>query len=272
VESVEQRSTTARIASGSVDEGDRARLTAHRYARAPLLVGVAGVDTRLAEALETAIGGAETVRLVRDESAFSHLLVRRRGEEVRIVGADGFVRHEGIAADPGAMADLGAILRKEAAAKSLGDMENPAQTFGVDLRLEGNRTSFGLGAEISFSVESDRDGYLTLLDLGTDGTVAMLLPNSGSPSVRVTAGRRMSFPEGDLVFEAQPPVGTGMVRAFVTSAPLAIPIPPGSEYAYGGEDFAARVTEALMAAAGRDGEAVRLETWGTASVVYEITN
>lgn len=272
VESVEQRITITRVASGSVDEGDRARLAAHRYARAPLLVGVAGVDTRIADAIETAIGGAATVRLVRDESAFSHLIVRRRGEELRVVGADGFVRHEGIAAAPDAMSDLGAILRKEAAAKSLGDMENPAQSFGVDLRLEGDRTSFGLGAEISFSVESDRDGYLTLLDLGTDGTVAMLMPNAGTPSVRVTAGRRVSFPDGDLVFEAQPPVGTGMVRAFVTSEPLGIPIPAGSEYAYGGEDFAARVTEALMAAAGRDGEAVRLDTWGTASVVYEITN
>jgi hypothetical protein len=40
----------------------------------------------------------------------------------------------------------------------------------------------------------------------------------------------------------------------------------------GGEEFAAEVAEALKRAAGVDGDAVRLDTWGTASVVYEITN
>ena len=272
VESVGQRSTVARVASGSVNEGDHARLVAHRYARSPLLVNVAAVDTRLADALQTDLADAGSIRLVHEEDAFSHLLVRRRGETLRVVGADGFVRHDGIAASPAAMRDLGDILRKEAAAKNLGDMDNPAHPFALDLELEGGRTSFGLGDELSFGVESDRDGYLTLLDLGTDGTVAMLLPNAGTPSVRVSAGQRVSFPENDLVFEVQPPVGGGMVRAFVTSEPLAIAIPSGSEYAFGGEEFAARVTDALIEAVGRDGEAVRLDSWATASIVYEIHN
>jgi hypothetical protein len=63
-----------------------------------------------------------------------------------------------------------------------------------------------------------------------------------------------------------------MVRAFVTAEPLDITIPPGELYVAGGEEFAAEVAEALKRAAGVDGDAVRLDTWGTASVVYEITN
>jgi hypothetical protein len=40
----------------------------------------------------------------------------------------------------------------------------------------------------------------------------------------------------------------------------------------GGEDFAAEVAGALIAAVGTDGGAVSLDSWGTASVVYEIQN
>lgn len=272
VESVTQRTTVARIASGSVDEGDRARLTAHRYSRSPLLVNVAAIDSRLAEALQKSLDGATSIRLVHDESSFSHLIVRRRGPELRVIGADGFVRHEGIDAALESMDRLGGLLRKEAAAKSLGDMDNPAQMFGFELELLGGKTSFGLGEEIGFSVESDRDGYLTLIDLGTDGTVVMLLPNAETPSVRIRAGRKMTYPEGGLYFEAQPPVGTGLVRAFLTPEPLAIEIPIGEDAASGGEEFAAEVTAALIEAVGSDGDAVLLESWGTASIVYDIHN
>jgi hypothetical protein len=271
-ESVTQRTTLARIVSGRVAEGDYARLTAYRFEASPLLVNVAAIDTRLAEALETALGATPSIGLVEAEASFSHLLVRRRGDELRVVGADGFVRHDAIPATAEAMADLATLLRKEAAAKSLGDMENPAQAFGFGVRLLGGKTAFGLGEEISFSVESDRDGYLTLVDIGTDGTVSMLLPNAESGTVRVRAGETVTYPEDDVYFEAQPPAGAGMVRAFLTAEPLPIDIPAGELYRTGGEDFAAEVAGALIAAVGTDEGAVSLDSWGTASVVYEIQN
>ena len=94
VESVTQRTTVARVASGSVDEGDRARLTAHRNARSPLLVNVAAIDSRLASALQASLNEAQSIRLVHDGNSFSHLIVRRRGEELHVVGSDSFIRHE----------------------------------------------------------------------------------------------------------------------------------------------------------------------------------
>jgi hypothetical protein len=235
-------------------------------------VNVAAVETRLVEALRAAVGGHRSIRLVEGENDFSHLIVRRRGDELRVIGSDGFARHEGISANPSAMDGLGDILLKEAAAKSLGDMDNPAQSFGFDVSLRDNRTSFGLGEDIAFVVESDRDGYVTLIDLGTDGTVAMLLPNEDDPSMRIRAGERLEYPGGDLAFEALPPAGGGMVRAFLTAEPLDISIPAGQLYASGGADFAGQVIEALKRAAGIEDGAVRLDSWGTASVVYEITN
>jgi len=170
------------------------------------------------------------------------------------------------------MADLAGLLQKEAAAKSLGDMENPAQSFGFELELLDGKTSFGLGEEVAFTVRSDRDGFVTLVDLGTDGTVAMLLPNRESPSVRIRAGETLTFPEGNLYFEALPPVGSGMVRAFLTAQPLEIDIPSGDDYRVGGAEFAGEITRALVRSAGSDGDAVRLDSWGSASVVYDIHN
>jgi len=272
VESVGDRTTVANVASGRVRAGDEANLVAFSYAMSPLLVNVAAIDSRLVGSLQDRLGGGEEVVLVEGDDDFSHLIVRRGGEELRVIGSDGFARHEAIPTDAAGIATLADALLKEAASKRLGDMENPAQKFGVRLELLGGRTSFGLGEEIGFAVQSERDGYVTLVDLGTDGTVAMLLPNADAPSVRVRAGERFEFPdpESGLTFRALEPTGTGLVRAFVTQAPLEIRIPSGEDYAFGGADFAGQVTNALMASAGRDGSAVRLDTWGTASIVYDL--
>jgi hypothetical protein len=272
VEAVAQRTTSTRVASGAVRRGDRARLVAHRYETSPLVVSVASIDTRLAEQLRSTLQDAEGIRLAEAENDFAHLIVRRGGDELRVVGSDGFVRHAGLATNTAGIERLGAALRKEAASKRLADMDNPAQAFAVDLRLLGRGTSFGIGEEMAFSVESERDGYLTLVDLGTDGTVAVLLPNADTPSARVSAGRRFTYPEpnGDLVLTALEPTGSGLVRAFVTPTPLAVSIPAGEVYRFGGEELARELAAALAAAAGEVEGAVRLEPWGTASIVYEI--
>jgi len=274
VSTVGQRTTDARVVSGRVQQGDQASLRAHRYAESPLLVSVAALDTRLGGALRTELGATPGIRLVDREDAFAHLIVRRGGDELRVVGSDGFPRHTGIGTDAGGVTRLADALRKEAASKRLADMDNPAQAFGVGLAMLGDKTSFGVGEEISFTVRSERDGYLTLVDMGTDGTVAMLLPNAETREVRVRANQDFTFPSpgGALMFTALEPAGTGLVRAFVTERPLDIAIPAGEDYAFGGEELAGRIGAALSAVAGSLEGAVRLDSWGTASVVYEIQN
>lgn len=272
VRSVAQRAATAEVTEGSVSEGERAKLTAFRYARLPLLVNVAGVDTESAEAIRSALEGASGIGIVEEIDAFSHLIVRRRGEELRIIGADGFLRHEGFSVGPEGADDVALALRQEAAAKYLADMDNPGQAFGVRIRLEGDKTSFGIGEKVSFHATSDRDGYLTLVDLGTDGTVVMLFPNQYQPATRIEAGQTLSFPTPEMGFDLQifPPAGRGMVRAFVTPEPLDVPM--NGEYPEGDESFALAIAEAVAKAAGMEGDAVRLDNWATASLVYDIHN
>jgi hypothetical protein len=272
VESVTQTASMARVTGGSPKVGEKAKLVAYRFASEPLRVNTAGIDSESAAALAQALGDTKDVVLVPEEDAFSHLLLRRRGSELRIVGSDGFVRHEGIGMGRGGAADLAGRLRQEAAAKQLADMENPAQVFGVDIRLEGDKTAFGIGETVSFHATSERAGYLTLVDLGTDGKVVMLFPNAHQPAVKIEAGQTLSFPTEEMGFELQifPPVGRGMVRAFVTPEPLDVPMQ--GEYPEGDERFAAAIAAAVMKAAGVVSGAVRLDSWSTASIVYDIHN
>ena len=273
VEHVGQRTTTVRVEDGSVKEGDLARIVGFRYPTQPLLVNTGSADSEALAALRAELGDDPNIKLVEEEDAFSHLILRRLGEETRVVGADGFVRHDGLPVGAAAGPALAEALRREAAAKRLADMDNPGQRYGLELSMGGGRTSFGLGETVQFTIRSERAGYVTLVDLGTDGTVAMLLPNADQPSLRIEAGGTIEYPSPDAGVELQflPPVGRGMVRAFVTEEPLDITIPAGETYAYGGEAFAAKVTEAVKNAAGDLEGTVRLDSWSTASIVYEIT-
>ncbi len=272
VEAVTQSGSTAKVTKGTPKVGEKARLVGYRFATEPLRVNIAGIDTETAAALAQSLGDTKDIVLVEEEDAFSHLLLRRRGNDLRVVGADGFVRHEGLPMGRVGAADLAGRLRQEAAAKRLADMENPAQDFGVSLRLEGGKTDFGIGETVSFHATSDRAGYLTLVDLGTDGKVVMLFPNAHQPSVKIEAGQTLSFPTEEMGFELQifPPVGRGMVRAFVTPEPLDVPM--DGEYPEGDERFAAAIAAAVMKAAGSVDGAVRLDSWSTASLVYDIHN
>ncbi len=270
--SVTPERAVARVASGSPREGDRARLIAMRFPRTPLLTNVAELDDGTTGALRAALGGSDAVTLEGRAEAFSHLLLRRRGDSLRIVGLDGATR-AAFAATSGEAGAVARHLRKKAAARRLAEMENLAQGFEVEVWLEGGARELGLGETVVFHARSGRAGYLTLVDLGTDGTVTLLFPNAYETGSRVEAGETRSLPSESMGFEieVQPPTGRGLVRAFVTPEPLAIPVE--GPFTTGDELLADRIAAAVEEAGGRPPEAtnaVRLDTWGTASLVYTI--
>ena len=259
------------IVSGSVNAGDRAMLDAYAFPEMQLRVNVGGVDTETVESLRSVLEGAP-VQLVEDENAFGHVILRRRGTEIRVLGQDGFERYVVEAGSEGADALAGRLFQ-EAAALRLGEMDNLGQSFGVDVWMEGGKSSFGVGEMVTFSARADRDGYLTLVDLGTDGSVTVLFPNPYEPDNAVRSGQTITFPSAAMDFEivAQPPAGRGMVRAFVTAEPLDLPM-SADDFTSGDVLLADRIAEALMRAAGRrTSGAVDLTNWATAALVYDIT-
>lgn len=272
VESTTPERASVRVVSGSVEEGERARMAGYRFPAAPLRVNVGEVGTATTEALSRAVQEARSVQLVENPDAFSHLLLRRGGDSVRVVGLDGATRERFAAGQAGADA-LAGHLRKEAAAKQLGDIENPAQDFGVEVWLEEGQRTLGLGQSVTFHARAERDGYLTLVDLGTDGQVTVLYPNPYEDDNRVREGETYTFPTAEMDFEiqVQPPPGRGMVRAFLTEEPL--DLPSGSDFTSGDVLLAERIAGAVKEVAGPvegSSEAIRLDSWGTAAMVYEI--
>jgi hypothetical protein len=185
---------------------------------------------------------------------------------------DGALRHT-FPAGVGSVPELAADLRMEAAAKELADMENPAPDFQVKLWLADGQTTFGIGELVTFQAESEADGYLTLVDLGTDGTVTVLFPNPYDRDNRVKAGERFVYPTPEMGadIEAQPPAGRGMVRAFLTAKPLDLPL--GDDFISGDVLLADVIAAAVKKAAGEIREAPRavsLDGWASSSVVYEV--
>lgn len=271
ITSVQRDRARATILAGSMVDGDRAVLVAVPPASPRLVVSVAGVDTGTLEGLREVQGLEESgILLQEDPDAYAQLLLTRRGTDVRVLGQDGYTRHV-VAAGPRGSEDLAAALIQEAAALAVAQLENPGQTFGVEVSMLGNPRDLGLGETVRFSVLSGASGYLTLLDVGTDGAVTLLYPNPYEPGMRIEAGRVVDFPSDAMGFEivAQPPRGRGLVRALVTPEPLFTNVL--DDFVSGGPEVADALRTALFNVAGTtDSGAIQLDSWGTAALVYEI--
>ena len=95
------------------------------------------------------------------------------------------------------------------------------QTAGFGVRAEARKTELKIGRdEFQFNVVSERDGFLTILGYSADGTLAQLVPNTVSGTVRVRKGQSWRFPTGDGFFLAtQEPPGPTQLLVMVSASP-----------------------------------------------------
>jgi serine/threonine protein kinase len=97
-----------------------------------------------------------------------------------------------------------------------------AQTGGFGVRAEPLKTDLSIAArdQVRFRVTAERDGHLYVIGLSADGSLAVLVPNSLTPSVRVRKGQAFQFPvrEG-LTLTANPPTGPGRMLVLVSELP-----------------------------------------------------
>ncbi len=266
--------SVATLLSGTVEPDDRLRLVGYRFPTTPLRVNVGGVSSATADALREEFDERGSVRLVEDPDDYAELLLRRRADEIAVLSSDGTERSR-VGADGDGRSRLVGILRGEAAASRLGAMENPSQPFDVELRLNAGEETLALGETVRFEVRSERGGYLTLVDLGTNDSITVLYPNHIEPGpVRVPAGEWVSFPSDEMGFdiEVQPPPGRGMVRAWVTPEPIDVPL-TGEAVTQGDDRLADAVIRSVLEGIGEVPDApgaVPLAGWASASLFYEI--
>lgn len=106
-----------------------------------------------------------------------------------------------------------------------------------DVTVSAARTErpFRLRDEVCFSFQVDRDSHVTLIDVGTSGAVAVLLPNGFSPRARAEAGRVHRIPGDEftgfvLTLDGVP--GRERLVALATKQPVPVTLlpPPGQAF------------------------------------------
>ncbi|HYR12289.1 MAG TPA: DUF4384 domain-containing protein [Longimicrobium sp.] len=161
-----------------------------------------------------------------------HLAVAAEANGYLVLGRDGSVRHRVEARSPveGAAA-LRPVLEQEMGALQLEELAAPAETFPLEMLFTSGTGRFRTGDAVELRVVAGRGGYLTLVDLGTDGTVVVLYP-SEVDDPRVPPMHPVHVPSAELrarfapdpPYQAAEPYGRGVVRAFVTPRPLTVTV------------------------------------------------
>lgn len=267
VTAVEGDVARAALLSGSAPAaGSRATLTAFAFPEAALSVSLADVDAATRAAVRQAAGATTGIRFTDSARDFAHLILRPAENGYVVIGMDGATRHQIDGNRAGAARSVAAELQKEAGAHQLAALDNPGQAAALDFGFRDGRTSFSVGDRIGFRVRAQRAGYLTIVDLGTDGRIVVLYPTEPGEDGRLEAGATFNLPAGDVWYEAQEPAGRGIVRAFLTDRPMNL------RFSDDGPEQAGTVLSALRAAAGQGpvAAAVPTGTWATAAVVYTI--
>jgi len=129
------------------------------------------------------------------------------------------------------MGVLRPLLENAYAIKKLTRMDNDSAPFRVSVwatgspdpgRVEGKFLEMKVGDPVYFHFRSQKDAYLTLLNVGADGGITILFPNGYIPHNRVVAGKTYTIPTPEMGFELHlgGPPGQELVKAFATEFPL----------------------------------------------------
>jgi hypothetical protein len=240
---------------------------------ATLRVSVAGLPSSARTSVASSLRAVPYVTVSSRERDPAHLTIRREENSFLVVGPDGAVRHTLPAPTPAAgAAALVPILREEVGARRLAEIAAPRGAAPLEFSFLRAKSSFRLNEPIELRLRAGRDGYLTVVDLGTNGTVTVLFPSELDRGNLVREGQVVTIPtaamrEGDQVIAASEPVGRGIVRAFLTPQPLEIATPAGEAVQ------AEAVIQALRAAIATAGSGSRetASLWTTSVLHYEIT-
>lgn len=104
------------------------------------------------------------------------------------------------------------------------DIENPDAGFEIALWTDREDATYKPGDEVKFSFKTDKNCYLTLLNVSTSGEVKVLFPNEYQKDNLVKAGNTYSVPgeEAKYIYKADKPYGVEIVKAIATLKEVAL--------------------------------------------------
>lgn len=102
---------------------------------------------------------------------------------------------------------------------------------GLRVEVWTERTSYAIDDEVTFYVRSNKDCYVTLLDLQTSGGLYLLLPNAFQKENYIAANEVCAIPAPNAAFSinATGPTGVEGVKAIAATKPLTLDTPTGNQ-------------------------------------------
>ena len=99
-------------------------------------------------------------------------------------------------------------------------LQGQSAGFAVTAVAQSEKLRISRQDQVRFKVTSTRDGYLHVVGLSADGSLALLVPNANSKVVKVRKGQTWSFPTSDGFFlTASEPAGPGQMMVMVSTQP-----------------------------------------------------
>ena len=93
-----------------------------------------------------------------------------------------------------------------------------AQSPGFEVQAKANKSQLRIGRdELSFTVQSERDGFLYVQAHGSDGSLMLLYPNATSGGTKVRKGQTLKLPQPPIIFETTEPAGPTLLLVTVSA-------------------------------------------------------
>jgi hypothetical protein len=200
-------------------------------------------DEQINEAMRSRLQRLDFIRLASADSAYYDMQLKGEVEGTLLSLLQGYkisawleeagVRSRAVEAEnvDEVMGVLRPLLENAYAIKKLSRMDNPSPPFKVSVwatpmpkpgRRKDKFLEMKVGDPIYFHFRAERDAYLTLLNVGAEGSITVLFPNEFTPINRVIKGKTYSIPTPEMGFKLTlgEPGGQELVKAFATEFPL----------------------------------------------------
>ena len=88
----------------------------------------------------------------------------------------------------------------------------------VTVQAKANKAQLRIGKdELSFTVQSERDGFLYVQGYSSDGSLLLLYPNATVGTQKVRKGQTLKLPQSPIIFETTEPVGPTLLLVLVSA-------------------------------------------------------
>jgi len=232
VASVDLETSTAVGIGGRVDSIApmcRAVETHHAFVQGNLYLYVTA-DAREVTEFGRALTVDNVVIVPREEQADFTVRLRRtlEGVNASLIAADGRTVSQATGRTVSVVAaNFQRIIAREVLIKLLRSIRNPNPPFGLKVWVDkGDNPVYPIGEVISMSFRAERDCYLILLNVDSEGYVTMLFPNRYHLDNEITAGKTYTIPSEEMKFKIRThgPGGRELVMALATTKRLSHPI------------------------------------------------